>query len=144
MEANFGVNTEQYFDAVRDLNAFDDNELKHRAKLFKEFVFKENEKPTRAFCLLGKENNLVDDIVQIKNADGDQFTNDKDRSEYIKGFYSELYKKRLDNLMSIEEFLTNEALNEEWVLRKKLNNDEKLMLEQDVTLDELKAALKTF
>ncbi len=29
-----------------------------------------NEKTTRAFCLLGKENNLMDDMSQIKEGNG--------------------------------------------------------------------------
>jgi len=53
-------------------------------------VLSNNEKPTRAFCLLGKENNLVDDIEQIKDANGAIFDNEAARKEYIRNFYGEL------------------------------------------------------
>jgi len=63
---SFGGDSEQAAECVRDLNNFDDNELKLRASKYKEFLLINNEKPTRAFCLLGKENNLLDDMGQIK------------------------------------------------------------------------------
>ena len=44
--------------------------------------------------------------------------------------------------MSIEEFLGMDTLGVDWVLEKKLNEDEKMSLEVDVTLVELEKALK--
>ena len=94
MEINFGRDSDQFNDALLALNNFDDKELKERANKYKEFLLSNNEKPTRAFCLLGRENNLLDDIEQIKNVDGNAFNNPQERNDYIKNFFENLYKKK--------------------------------------------------
>jgi hypothetical protein len=86
MERNFGISSEQFSDAIGELNRFDDNVLKERANKFRDFIFKNNEKPTKAFCLLGKENNLVDDLEQIRDENGIDFVSDKARNDFIKQF----------------------------------------------------------
>ena len=143
MEQNFGIESEQFTDAISKLNIFDDKILKDKANKFRDFVLTNNEKPTKDFCLLGKENNLVDDIDQIKGPNGEDFVNEKARKNYIRQFYGELYKKKIDHLLGIEEFLGEDVLNLEWVSIKKLSNDEKLNLEGNITFDELEKALKT-
>ena len=94
MESNFGIGSEQFFDAVTVLNRFDDRILKEKANKYREFVLKNNERPTSAFCLLGKENNLMDDLGQIKDANGVNFPDEVSRKNFIKNFYGELYKKK--------------------------------------------------
>ncbi len=42
---SFGNDSEQAADCLRDLNDFDDGELKLRANKYKEFLLKNNEKP---------------------------------------------------------------------------------------------------
>jgi len=79
MRSNFGNDSEQAADCIRDLNYFDDADLKLRANKYKDFLLKNNEKPTKVFCLLGKENNLLDDMTQIKDADGNGFVNTRER-----------------------------------------------------------------
>ena len=128
MATNFGDFSEQCYDAIRELNNLDDLLLKEKASKYKEFVLANNERPTRAFCLLGKENNLMDDIGQIKDDNGVAFVNERDRGRYIKDFYGNLYKRRLDNLFRIEDFLENDTANSDWVTRKKLTDAEKLGL----------------
>ena len=93
IRGSFGGDSEQAADCVRDLNEFDDNELKLRASKYKEFLLINNEKPTKAFCLLGKENNLLDDRSQIKDDNGRIFVGKKERGEYVREFYENLYKK---------------------------------------------------
>jgi len=143
MERNFGIESEQFSDAISKLNIFDDKVLKNNANKFRDFILTNNEKPTKAFCLLGKENNLVDDIEQIKGANGEDFLDEKARENFIRRFYGELYKKKIDRLLSIEDFLGDELGNVDWVLNKKLTIDEKLSLEGPITFDELEKALKT-
>ena len=58
-------------------------------------------------------------------------------------FYTELYKKKLDVLLSIEEFLTEDINNLGWVGGKKLVEEEKQSLEEEITRRELDEALKT-
>jgi len=143
MESNFGIESDQFLDAINELNRFDDRILKEQANKYREFVLKNNEKPTKAFCLLGKENNLMDDLEQIKDGNSEDFQNEETRKEYIKEFYGNLYKKKLDNLIRIEDFLGDELLRENWLLLKKLDNFEREVLEQPITYQELEKALKT-
>ena len=143
MKGNFGVDSEQAADCIRDLNDFDDQELKERARKYKEFLLVNNEKPTRAFCLLGKETNLLDDMSQIKDKDGNCFADRKAREEYIRKYYQGLYNKKIDNILRIEDFLGDEGMNNDWVGNKKLTEEEKNSLETAVTLEEIKKALET-
>jgi hypothetical protein len=102
-----------------------------------------NEKATGAFCRLSKEGGTNDDVTQIKDNNGQEFKNGKDRGIHISGFYSELFKRKQDNLLSIEDFLGRNEINAEWVTNKKLNEEEKGTLEGEITLAELDEALKS-
>jgi len=143
MAFNFGNDSEQVSVCIKDLNMFDEEQLKLRANKYKEFLLANNEKPTKAFCLLGKENNLLDDVEQIKDNEGRDFNNDNDRKEYVRRYYEGLYKKKLDNLIRIEDFLGGGVLDQQWVQQKKLTEDEKMSLEGEITLVELEKALKS-
>jgi len=143
MGETFGIGSEQANDSIRELNIFDNNELRERATKYREFVMNTDEKPSRAFCLLGKENNMLDDMDQIKNGEGIAFGNNNERKEYIRKYYENLYKKKLDNIIRIEEFLGVDVMNKEWLDNRKLSEEEKNSLEGDVTLDELLKALKS-
>ncbi len=142
MEILFGSESDQMMDAVLALNNFDNIQLRERAEKYREFVLNNNEKPTKAFCLLGKENNVAGDIDQIKGNNGETFENEESRKEYIRKFYSDLYKKKLDNLLRIESFLGEEIANSEEINIKKLTVLESDILEGDLTLDELYKALQ--
>jgi len=142
MELLFGRESDQVADAIQELNKFDDEILKENANKYRDFFYKNNEKPSKAFCLLGRENNMMDDTDQIKNKDGIAFQTNKERAEYMKGYYEGLYKKRLDNLIKIEDFLTNGVCEQEWVRDRKLSADEQQSLEGVITMDELTKAMK--
>jgi hypothetical protein len=53
-----------------------------------------------------------------------------------------LYKRKLDQLFGIEDFLTQEVCQNDWVRGKKLTEEESISLEWEVTLQELDTALK--
>jgi hypothetical protein len=125
----FGDNTVQAEDARGELLRYDDRELKERAGKFRDFLDENNEKAMGAFCRLSKEGGTNDDVTQIKDNNGQEFKNGKERGIHISGFYSELFKRKLDNLLSIEDFLGGNEINADWVMNKKLNEDEKAGLE---------------
>jgi exonuclease III len=141
MRTVFGVNSQQWFDAKESILRFDDVKLKERATKFREFLDANNEKATKAFCRLSKEGGVCDDISQIKDNNGATFQTDKDRGQHIAKFYSDIYKKQLDNLMEIEEFLGREHGETDWLQGRKLSEDEKTDLEGVVTMEEVKRAL---
>jgi hypothetical protein len=44
-------------------------------------------------------------MSQIRNERGEKFKTEDERGAHISEFYSNIYKKRLDNIISIEDFL---------------------------------------
>ena len=118
----------------------DDLKVKRRAGKFREFLENNNERPTKIFFRLGKEKGGDDDITQIRDDRGVAFVDGKQREKYINDFYGQLYKKRLDRLISIEDFL-DRAGDDADIQSKKLSEGERRSLEGKVTLDELEKSL---
>jgi hypothetical protein len=137
----FGERSQQWYDAKEAILRFDDVQLKERAVKFREFLDVNNEKATQAFCKLSKEGGLCDDIGQIKGDDGRAFASVEHRGKHIAGFYSKIYKRKLDNLFRIEDFLQAGQGHQGWLQNKKLNEEEKNDLEGNVTIEEVKTAL---
>ncbi len=138
----YGEMSRQVQAAKENLARYDDECLLTAAGKYAEFLVKNNEKPTGAFCLLGKENNKYDDISQIKKENGENFGDSKERGEHIRRYYEGLYKKKLDTIFSIESFLTEDTCNEQWVQNRKLSQEEKDSLEGGITEAELTESLK--
>ncbi len=137
----FGEQSQQWYDAKEAILRFDDVQLKERAVKFREFLDVNNEKATRAFCRLSKEGGLCDDICQIKGDDGRAFASADHRGKYIAGFYSKIYKRKLDNLFRIDDFLQAGQDQQGRLQNKKLNEEEKNDLEGNITIEEVKKAL---
>jgi hypothetical protein len=119
----------------------DDQKLKERAIKFKEFLDANNEKATVAFCRLSKEGGLSDDQSAIRDDRGEAFMSGHDRNEHIRSYYEQLYRKKMDQLISIEDFLGGQNAEENWVQERKLTEEEKQSLEQGVDLRELTESL---
>jgi hypothetical protein len=131
----------QALDEKEKLLRMDDQKLKERATKFTEFLDANNEKATAAFCRLSKEGGLSDDQSAIRDDRGGAFGNGQERNEYIRKYYAQLYRKKLDQLLSIEEFLGGNGVNDNWVSTRKLSEEEKQTLEQQVDLRELTESL---
>ncbi len=58
----------------------------------------------------------------------------------MKNFYERLYRKRLDNLISVKNFLGNDTVNTQWVGNRRLSDVEKESLEGVVSMAELQKA----
>jgi hypothetical protein len=142
MCGRYGDISQQVQTAKENLSRYDNESLLTAAGKYADFLVKNYEKPTGAFCLLGKENNTYDDISQIKKENGENFADSKDRGEHIRRYYEGLYKKKLDIIFSIENFLTEGTCNEQWVQDRKLSQEEKDSLEGDITEEELTESLK--
>ncbi len=138
----FGESSTQYEDEREKLTRFDDLRLKEGAVKFREFLESNNEKINKAFCKLSKEGGLCDDTAQICDTDGGVFGNSNDRSEHIRKYYENLYKKRIDNLLEIEDFLQGDNDLPQWVESRKLSEDERGSLEQQVTMEELTKSME--
>ena len=86
---------------------------------------------------MGKEKSGDDDTSRIKDENGDKFINQKERGDYVAGFYNNLYKKKIDTLTRIENFLGDNTMNSNNVLNRKLTGEESVSLEGEITLKEL-------
>ncbi len=137
----FGENSQQWYDAREAILRHDDANLKDTATKFREFLDTNNEKATKAFCRLSKEGGLCDDISQIKKENSDPFESNEKREKFISDYYSNIYKKKIDRLMRIEDYLFNGVEDLDEMNNKKLDAVEQLELENIVTLDEVKRAL---
>jgi hypothetical protein len=88
----------------------------------------------QAFCRLSKDGGLCDNITQIEDESCGKFRS-------IRAFYNSLNKKRLENTINVEDFLTREMANLEWVQKRRLSDEERESLEVEVTLEELTKSL---
>ena len=89
-----GKNSEGWKRCNDDIRELNDRDLKRRAGKYREFFEQNNEKPTGVFFNLGKKKDGDDNTERIKNENGDKFENSKQRGEYIRWYYENLYKKR--------------------------------------------------
>jgi Reverse transcriptase (RNA-dependent DNA polymerase) len=133
-----GKDSNEYRRINIELEEIMTRELRDRAGKFKEFFDQNNERPTRMFYRLGKCKEGNDSTGRIKDAQGNGFRNEEDRKQYIGNFYGNLYKKKLDRLIEIENFLDMDKDRER---DNKLSEEEKQTLEGEITLEELKEAL---
>jgi hypothetical protein len=85
----------------------------------------------------------VDDIEQILDGDGNRFKNAEKREKHIMGFYKNLYKKRLDRIIEIENFFSPEELNRVNARGQKVPLHISEGLEGEITRDELEKSLKS-
>ncbi len=141
MSRVFGENSLQRLEVKDEILRCDDAELKENATRFKDFLDMNNERATSVFCRLSKEGGLCDDLSQIRDGVGNKFSSKEKQDEHIRGYYSELYKKKMDNLLGIEEFLAGGEGQNRGVATRRLTVGERDSLEGEVTLDELRKAL---
>ena len=136
-----GKNSAGWLEANEAILNMDDTKVKRQAGKFREFFENNNEKPTNIFFRLGKEKSGDDDLTQIRDESGGAFVDSKQREKHINDFYGQLHKKRLDRLISIEDFLAREGGDAD-IQSKKFSDMEKMSLEGKVTLDELEKSLE--
>jgi exonuclease III len=134
----FGRESEEYRRINTELEEIMDKELKERAGKFKIFFESNNEKPTRAFYKIGKQKKLNDSTNRIRDKNGEIFRSDEERKEYVGNTFEKLYKKRIDRLIEIENYLEEEGDGG----RRKLSEGERISLEGEITMEEIEAALK--
>ena len=137
----YGLDSIQWLEAQDRLLQHNDTILKEKTGKYREFFNDNNEKMGAKFCKLGKRGMGLDNLTQIKNRDGTDFESNKKRGEYVTGFYSELYKKKLDRLIAIEDFLGREAVASNSVRTAKLTELEREDLEGEITEHELLESL---
>ena len=95
-----------------------------------------NEKMCPKFLQIAKSVNS-EMMSVIKDGNGQPFTNIKDRGEYIRNFYSNLYKIPDGNEKNpggcVSRFLGEEICSNPEVIAMKLSNEEKIRLDGNFT-----------
>jgi exonuclease III len=139
----FAAGSVQIKQCEDDILDYDSREIKAETDKYLEFLRQNNEKPTRGFCKLGKNVSTVDDIEQILDNEGKMFNSAEDREMHITGFYRNLYSKRLDRIIEIENFFSPEELNKINARDQKVPPHIKDSLEGEITGEELEKSLKS-
>jgi len=128
------------------LNSYSDTLMKNEIIKFKIFENLNNEKITPFFIKLAKCSDKSQTLKDLKDMDGNHFVDSVERGAFISDFYAKLYKKPSSDPANysgcIEEFLGPEIVNSAIVRDSKLNETEKRLLESEISLEELDAALK--
>jgi hypothetical protein len=138
----FPLDSVQVKQCEDDILEYDSLELKIETDKYLEFLRANNEKPTRGFCNLGKNVGTVDDIEQILDKDGNAFTNPADREKHITGFYRNLYSKKIDRIIEIENFFSQEELDRINGRGQKIPAEVREGLEGVITCEEIEKSLK--
>lgn len=99
----------------------------------------EGEKPTRYFCSLESRNYVNKIIPKVVKDDGSALTKQEDILDDVKNFYKKLYGSFDDNAeqdLEIQNLLNSISIN------PKLNEDDKVRLEGELSEEEILAVLK--
>jgi hypothetical protein len=102
-----------------------------------------NEKMTPHFLKLASVSKNVGTLAEIKNEEGENFSTDSARQKHILDEYKKIYGKEGApcTVENIREFLGLDICQNVTVLNKKLPEDLKLEMEQDLSLLELDSAM---
>jgi hypothetical protein len=80
-------------------------------------------------------------LVRLRGRMGGPFLTMRAEGSISQVIISNVYKKKLDRIIKIEDFLLNGIGNQEMMNNRKLDEAERLDLESGVTMDEVKCAL---
>ena len=102
------------------------------------------EKPTKSFCTLAKAQKGNDSLNQIKERDGQgnivDYENDDEQNSDLCNYFKNIYSKIPEK--SLEQFLTPEIMNSDYVQSKKLSNLDSERDNIPITHHELTKALE--
>ena len=146
LKSDFERNFEHIRSKEYEISTIYENELKDKVQNYVKDDILMNEKMCPKFLQLAKSGKS-ESMAVIKDSDGNNFSDTKSRSEFIRNFYNDLYKVP-DNAVTeldgcVERFLGEEICSNPTVLAMKLSPDEKVRLDQKITLSELDRALET-
>jgi len=127
------------------LSQISDNEIADKLCNYMKDDICNNEKMTPVFLSAAKAM-IRDNLTVIRDDDGNEFNTVRDRRDYIRSFYADLYKKPdyAPNTYNgcIEQFLGPDILNSPTVRGSMLTEQEKNSIDGPITLGELDNALK--
>jgi len=135
------ANQDAIFELEGTLNRIQDMKMRSKLEGSKNFEILNDEKITPNFINLSKGAKSEASLMDLKKEDGQNFKDDKERKEYVRDFYRNLYKlPECDlnfNENCIEEFLGEDILNSRLVTENKIPADISENFEQILSLEEL-------
>ena len=145
LKANFNTNTHEILALERRLSAIVESELRTELCKIKNFDRLNNEKITPYFLKIARSSKQDTCLEDLKNDDRAFFDSDETRSEYVTGYYENIYKKPKTLPLpeandEIAKFL-GEITENQTVTNAKLTENEKMDLESPLTLQELEKSM---
>jgi hypothetical protein len=123
-----------------------DTELRAEIEKNSKFEILNAEKITPHFVKLAKVGGGQESLNAIKDDNGAVFDSEPARHEYITNHYRKLFKERNDRVQltenTIPDFLGPEICNSSIIKNSKLTNDEKLLLDNLFSVEELDQAVE--
>jgi exonuclease III len=146
LKGDFTANIEEIKLVENRISTIIEGELQDKISNYLKTDILNNEKITPKFLNLAKSR-VADNLSQIKRDDGTDFANSKERSNHIRDFYKNLYRKppefeNVDFSGCVESFLGPEITNNPVVQALKLSGAERASLDLPISLDELDESIK--
>jgi hypothetical protein len=146
LKANYEANFEKIVDCEWKLNRILDDEAKSELENFAIFEVVNLEKMTPTFLQIAKQTKSSAKISDIRDDAGNDFGSDDDRYKFIENYYANIYMPKPDMDMNtpgcIENFLGPEICNLDEVRNSKITPEQALLLDRDISVEELDLALK--
>jgi Reverse transcriptase (RNA-dependent DNA polymerase) len=122
-----------------------DQELKSKIEHSSIFSYLNNEKMTPLFLKLSKIASKDASLSGINKDDGTHYNCDRDRHTGILNYYADLYKEKNPPRegLTIESFLGEDIVNNPIVLSSKLSNNQRMLLEEEISLAELDSSINS-
>ena len=146
LRCDFLINSQRISELQTELNELVNSEIIEKVRAMKLFEGLHSEKPSPLFLSLARNRN-AEKMSQINDANGQKFSSDALKTEFVVSFFEKLYKKpeheTVPDANVIEDFLGPYICNSDIVQNSKLSEEERNSLEQPLTLAELDNSLKT-
>jgi hypothetical protein len=93
LKSDYDLNLRRISDLEQQIQDYNEMQLRCELENYKVFDRLNMEKITPHFLNLAKKSNEIPDLSRIKNNDGQEFTSEPERGDFITEFYKSLYKK---------------------------------------------------
>ena len=101
-----------------------------------------HEKPSKAFSEILRNKNNDSSFSSLKDHNGNAFINPRDRNQFLVNHFSEQFSNDSNPTLSLSDFYGPD-INHEIVQNHRLNNIDKLVLDEDFSIEELDEVLNT-
>ena len=144
LKTDYTLNCEEIIVTENKLNSLHNEELLNELESNDLFDILNSEKMTPVFLKLAKAKKDEASLRDIHNSNGEPFVNLVNRNAYITEYFKKLYSQTPEEMplgQTIEQFLGPEIVGNPIVQASKLREDERMALEQPMSLAELDKAL---